>query len=151
MKWHYGIIEHQDFFGKFYALHEFFNVEHEEIDQIHTLDYTIHGSSIEDIANDLKMMLNDVEKYGIHKTIDHRDKENITSQLDKREMYHLENLDRTIPMEEINSNFFKYKERYQKLEDALCDIKSMLENSSFENISIVKRVIENIDKILGDK
>lgn len=148
--WHYGIIEHKDFLGTYYSLHEFCNVNGEEV---YTKEAFCTGNTPQEIIDDVNCMISDIDKYGVHKKINHDQSESdkgLIAELEKRNKSYLESPQETISLDEIETYFFEYKDKYKKLQDSLRSIKSMLEESTFENISAIKRVIEKIDIVLGE-
>ena len=125
MIWHYGIVLHKDKHKPFYGLHEIYVNEETGEKKITDLAIVI-SDSVEELKDDLKMMLADIEKYGcvieIEENLELNERD--VKELNKRLEYSKNNPEKLIPLSELNERIYrstikKYQERLSELELAI--------------------------------
>lgn len=153
MIWHYGIVFHKDNHRPFYGLHEIFVNEETGEKKIADLAVIV-ADSAEELIDDLKMMLADVEKHGCVLEIDESLEltEKDIKELNRRIQDCKNNPEKLIPLDRLNEEIYKstikkYQERLSELEIAIGE--HIIEKSG-KNIT-TEHDIRLWDKIFPDR
>lgn len=125
MFWQYGIVFHKDKHKPFYGLHEIFVNEATGEKKIADLAIIV-ADSIDELTNDLKTMLSDIEK---HDCVLEVDESLELSERDVKELNHRieeskNNAEKLIPLNQLNERIYKatikkYQQRLEELELAI--------------------------------
>lgn len=153
MIWHYGIVFHKDKSRSFYGLHEIYEDEGTGEKSITDLAIIVADSK-EELIDDLKMMIKDVEKGECVMEVDEKLElnEKDVKEINRRIEDCKNNPENLVPLDELNERIYKsiirkYQERLSELELAISE--HVIEKSG-KNIT-TEHDIKLWDKIFPDK
>jgi len=136
IKWRYGIVLHKDNIKDYYGIHEIYT--NDQVDMtISDLPITV-GDSVEEIINDLKIMLSDIQNNQKITVVDHTKtilSKELVDELKKRKEEAEKNPENLISLDDLKKEINKkilenYQERCEFYEHSIIEHYNSEENPS---------------------
>ena len=136
IKWRYGIVLHKDNIKDYYGIHEIYT--NDQVDMtISDLPITV-GDSVEEIINDLKIMLSDIQNNQKITVVDHTKtilSKELVDELKKRKEEAEKNPENLISLDDLKKEIDKkilenYQERCEFYEHSIIEHYNSEENPS---------------------